>query len=140
MLGFPLKRLGELEKCTKTQIDETLSKNAKTPTVKKERVSKHAGKTKVKERSHRERRPPIKLREPADQMEGKQVFTVGQTVEVLWNEKDLEGTNWEPGWYKGEIERFDEENDIVFIWYYKDHAVYSLDATSALLDEVIRPA
>ena len=140
LLGFPLKRLGELEKCTKTQIDETLSKNTKTPTVKKERVSKHAGKTKVKERSHRERRPPVKLREPAEQMEGKQVFTVGQTVEVLWNEKDLEGTNWEPGWYKGEIERFDEENDIVFIWYYKDHAVYSLDATSALLDEVIRPA
>ena len=48
-------------------------------------------------------------------MEGKQVFTVGQTVEVLWNEKDLEGTKWEPGWYKREIERFDEENDIVFI-------------------------
>ena len=43
-------------------------------------------------------------------MEGKQVFAVGQTVQVLWNE---EGTNWKPGWYKGEIERFDEENDIV---------------------------
>ena len=98
-----------------TQIDENLSKSAKTPTVKKERVSKHAGKTTVKERPHRERRPPVKLREPAEQMEGKQVFAVGQTVEVLWNEKDLEGTNWEPGWYKGEIERFDEENDIVFI-------------------------
>ena len=134
------QRIGELEKCTKTQIDENLSKNAKTPTVKKERVSKYAGKTKVRERSHRERRPPVKLREPAEQMEGKQVFTVGQTVEVLWNEKDLEGTNWEPGWYKGEIERFDEENDIVFIWYYKDHAVYSLDATGALLDEVIHSA
>lgn len=39
-------------------------------------------------------------------MEGKQVFAVGQMVQVLWNE---EGTNWEPGWYKGEIERFDEE-------------------------------
>lgn len=70
-------------------------------------------------------------------MEGKQVFAVGQTVQVLWNE---EGTNWEPGWYKGEIERFDEENDIVFIRYYKDHVVYSLDATGALWDEVIRPA
>ena len=70
-------------------------------------------------------------------MEGKQVFAVGQTVQVLRNE---EGTNWEPGWYKGEIERFDEENDIVFIRYYKDHVVYSLDATDALWDEVIRPA
>lgn len=134
------QRIGELENCTKTQIDENLSNNAKKPIVKKERVSKHAGKTTVKERPHRERRLPVKLREPAEQMEGKQVFAVGQTVEVLWNEKDLEGTNWEPGWYKGEIERFDEDNDIVFIWYYKDHVVYSLDATGALLDEVIRPA
>ena len=54
------QRIGELEKCTKTQIDKNLSKNAKTPTVKKERVSKHAEKTKVKERPHRERRPPVK--------------------------------------------------------------------------------
>ena len=40
------QRIGELEKCTKTQIDKNLSKNAKTPTVKKERVSKHAEKNK----------------------------------------------------------------------------------------------
>lgn len=70
-------------------------------------------------------------------MEGKQVFAVGQTVQVLWNE---EGANWEPGWYKGELERFDQENDIVFIWYYKEHVVYSLDATGTLLDEEIHPA
>ena len=47
------RRIGELEKkCTKPQIDENLSKNAKRPTVKKERVQKHAGKTKVKECPH----------------------------------------------------------------------------------------
>ena len=48
------QRIGELENCMKTQIDENLSNNAKTPIVKKERVSKHAGKTTVKERPHRE--------------------------------------------------------------------------------------
>ena len=48
------KRIGELEKkCTKPQTDENLSKNAKRTTVKKERVWKHAGKTKVKECLHR---------------------------------------------------------------------------------------
>lgn len=36
------KRIGELEKGTKPQIDENLSKNAKRPTVKIERVWKHA--------------------------------------------------------------------------------------------------
>ena len=47
------RRIGELEKkCTKPQIDENLSKNAKRPTVKKERVRKQAGKTKVKECPH----------------------------------------------------------------------------------------
>ena len=59
-------------------------------------------------------------------------------MEVLWNEKDLEGTNWEPGWYKGEIQHFDEENDVIYIFYFKDRAVYSLDATGALVDEIIR--
>ena len=48
-----LWRIGELEKkCTKPQIDKNLSKNAKRATVKKERVRKHAGKTKVKECPH----------------------------------------------------------------------------------------
>ena len=47
------RRIGELEKkCTKPQIDGNLSKNAKRATVKKERVRKHAGKTKVKEWPH----------------------------------------------------------------------------------------
>ena len=47
------RRIGELEKkCTKPQIDENLRKNVKRPTVKKERVRKHAGKTKVKECPH----------------------------------------------------------------------------------------
>ena len=35
----------------------------------------------------------MKQREQTEPMEGKQVFAVGQTVEVLWNEKDLKGTN-----------------------------------------------
>lgn len=28
---------------------------------------------------------------------------VGEKVEVLWNINDLEGTDWQPGWYLGEI-------------------------------------
>ena len=82
-----------LRNITKTENDRNLSKNAKTPTVKKESVLKHAEKTKVKECPHRERRPLVKQREQTEPMEGKQVFAVGQTVEVLWNEKDLKGTN-----------------------------------------------
>lgn len=80
-------------------------------------------------RPGRERKLPAKLRES----EGAQSnFAVGQSVEVLWNEKDLKGTNWEPCWYKGEIQHFDEENDVIYIFYFKDGAVYSLDATVLL--------
>ena len=82
-----------LKNFTKTENDRNLSKNAKTTTVKKESVLKHAEKTKVKECPYRERRPLVKQREQTEPMEGKQVFAVGQTVEVLWNEKDLKGTN-----------------------------------------------
>ena len=62
----------------------------------------------------------------------------GQMVEGLWKEKDLEGTSWKLGWYRGEVQRFDEENNVVFIWYFKDRFVYSLDATGSLVDGVIR--
>ena len=65
-------------------------------------------------------------------------FSVGQTVEVLWNEKDLEGTSWKPGWYRGEIQRFDEEDDIIYIWYFKDRSVFGLDANGSLVDGIIR--
>ena len=82
-----------LKNFTKTENDRNLSKNAKTPTAKKESILKHAEKTKVKECPRRERRPLGKQREQTEPSEGKQVFAVGQTVEVLWNEKDLKGTN-----------------------------------------------
>ena len=82
-----------LKNFTKTENDRNLSKNAKTPTVKKERILKHAEKKKVKECPRTERRPLVKQREQTEPMEGKQIFAVGQTVEVLWNEKDLKCTN-----------------------------------------------
>ena len=35
----------------------------------------------------------MKQREQTEPMEGKKIFAVGQTVKVLWNERDLKGTN-----------------------------------------------
>ena len=54
------------------------------------------------------------------------------------DEKDLKGTNLKPGWYKGEIQQVDKENDLIYIFYFKDGACYSLDATGAPVDEIIR--
>ena len=54
-------------------------------------------------------------------------YVAGQMVEVLWSENDLEGTIWQPGWYKGEIQVYDKDNDVIHIWYLEDWAVYSFD-------------
>ena len=72
-----------------------------------------------------------KLRESGE-AQSTQNFAVGQSVEVFWNEKDLEGTNWEPGWYKRVIQHFHEENGAICTFYFNDRAVYSLHASGAL--------
>ena len=58
-------------------------------------------------------------------------------MEDFWNEKDLEGTNGQPGWYNGEIQHFHEENGAIYAVCFKDRAVYSLHATGALVDGII---
>ena len=54
--------------------------------------------------------------------------------------KDLEETNWDPGWYRGEVQRYDEDDDKIFVFYFKDCAVYSLNVTGAFADDIICPA
>ena len=89
-------------------------------------------------RSGRKRKEPSKLK---DGGESPNFFThVGTIVDVLWTEKDLEGTNWESGWYHGEVQRYDENIDKIFVFYFKDRAVYSLNITGAFADGIIRPA
>ena len=77
-----------------------------------------------------------KLRESGE-AQSTQNFAVGQSVEDFWNEKDLEGTNRQPGWYNGEIQHFHEENGAIYTLCFKDRAVYSLHATGALVDGTI---
>ena len=37
------------------------------------------------------------------------------------------------------VQSYDEDNDVVYIWYYENQAVYGLDASSALAHQIIRP-
>ena len=57
---------------------------------------------------------------------------VGTVVDVLWTEKDLVGTNWDPGWYCREAQRYEEDDDKIFVFHFKDHAVYSLNMPMTL--------
>ena len=63
----------------------------------------------INTRPERKRRRLVKFLEQ-EEVDGRVYFETGKQVEVLWTEKDLEGTAWEPGWYKGEVQCFDESN------------------------------
>ena len=40
--------------------------------------------------------------------------------------------------YRGEVQQYDEDDDLVYILYFKDRAVFSLNATGAFSDGIIR--
>ena len=58
--------------------------------------------------------------------------------DVLWTEEELEGTNWKPRWYRGEVQQYNENDDLLYILYFQDCAVFSLNATGAFSDGIIR--
>ena len=134
--------VGQLEEKVRVEVDDLAQKSAtKARKVKscttEERKPQSDGQVR---RSGRKRKVTTKAN--VDQTliirDSSTLLNVGEQVEVLWTEKDLAGTNWEPGWYRGEVQSYDEDNDIVNIWYYKDEEVYGLDASSAFEDEIIR--
>jgi len=62
---------------------------------------------------------------------------------VLWTDKKLGGTAFKPGWYEGEIQWHDEDEDTVRILYRKDAkrgktAVYELCVTLAMADSILK--
>jgi len=131
-------RVEELEQSSSKLNEEGGCKFVKNLKDRKEKVLNREGHQNVKERPQRRKRQPAKLRDQSGELKGREAFVVGQALEVLWSEKDLEGTNSKPGWYRGEVQRVDEENNVVYIWYHKDRAVYGLDATGALVDGIIQ--
>ena len=40
--------------------------------------------------------------------------------------------------YRGEVQQYDEDDDLVYILYFKDRVVFSLNATGAFSDGIIR--
>lgn len=70
-------------------------------------------------------------------------MAVGSKVLVLWTEKELEGTSFKPGWYEGEIQWRDDNNDTVGVLYRDDvkrgkAVVYELCLTLAFADGILK--
>ena len=87
-------------------------------------------------RSDRRRKQPAKLQESADSPNHS--AHVGSVVDVLWTEDEFDGRSWKPGWYCGEVKRNNEDEHLLYILYFKDHAVFSLNATGAFSGGIIR--
>ena len=63
---------------------------------------------------------------------------IGTQVEVYWSDADLTGTNWESGWYLGEVQSYNE--DIIHVMYEKEKThLYSICIMAGLLEGIIRP-
>ena len=73
-------------------------------------------KTESTRRSDRKRKQPAKLLESANSTN--HLAHVGTVVDVLWTEEELDGTNWKPGWYRGEVQQYDDLLYIFFRWHY----------------------
>lgn len=89
-------------------------------------------------RPQRERKLPAKSQDSGDSPNF--LTHVGMLVGVLWTENDLEGTNWDPGLYRGEAQWYDENDDQVFVFYLKDCAAYSLNVTGAFANGITLPS
>ena len=93
-------------------------------------------------RSQRHRKVPQKIKESFSNKKGDSV-SVGSKVMVLWMEKELDGTMFRPGWYEGEIQWRDDDNDTVGILYREDvkkgkAKVYELCLTLAIADGILQ--
>ena len=129
--------VAQQEENVRARIDELERKTAVKAKSKrvKEQTSKDNDSASIR-RSERKRKQPTKIQESADSPNH---FThIGTVLDVLWTEDELEGTSWEPGWYRGEVQKYDEDDDMLYILYFKDRAVFSLNATGAFSDGIIR--
>lgn len=135
--------IAQQEEMARAKIDE-LEKETKDPSTKQTRPKKKdkgipGSNNENIRRSKRKQKLCTKPKEETFTTNTNIANYVGEKVEILWNIKDLQGTNWQPGWYRGEIQQYDEDSDTLYIWYAVDQAVYRLDASSAIADEIIRP-
>ena len=135
---IPLENeVAQQEQKVRANIDELVKKAVKKPeSVKLKAQTSKGNETESTRRSDRKRKQPAKLLESANSPN--HLLHVGTIVDVLWAEEELEGTNWKPGWYRGEVQQYDEDDDLLYILYFKDRAVFSLNATGAFSDGIIR--
>ena len=118
----------KIGKCSSGKIRKEMS-----PTPSKMRKYQESGEeAKPSRKSTREKQKPKKLEESWVAEERELMTQVGARIHVLWTENDLEGTKFKPGWYKGEVQKYDDDNDVIIL--YKDEEMVTSSRTKNLFD------
>ncbi|CAH3163281.1 unnamed protein product [Porites lobata] len=84
-------------------------------------------------KSTREKQKPKKLEEGWVAEERELITKVGARIHVLWTENELRGTKFKPGWYEGEVQQYDDDNDVIRVLY-KDEGMAASSRAKNLFD------
>lgn len=84
-------------------------------------------------KSTREKQKPKKLEEGWVAEERELITKVGARIHVLWTENELRGTKFKPGWYEGEVQQYDDDNDVIRVLY-KDEGMVASSRAKNLFD------
>ena len=104
------------------------------PAPSKRRKYQESGEeAKPSRKSTREKQKPKKLEESWVAEERELMTQVGTRIHVLWTENDLKGTTFKPGWYEGEVQEYDDDNDVIRVLY-KDEEMVTSSRTKNLFD------
>ena len=121
-----------VEKIGKCLSAKTCKEMSPAP-AKRRKYQESREEAKPSRKSTREKQKPKKLEE-SWVAEGRELMTqVGARIHVLWTENDLEGTKFKPGWYEGEVQEYDDDNDVIRVLY-KDEEMVTSSRTKNLFD------
>ena len=131
------QELLKLESAAVEKIGKCLSaktrKEMSPAPAKRRKYQESREEAKPSRKSTREKQKPKKLEESWVAEERELMTQVGARIHVLWTENDLEGTKFKPGWYEGEVQEYDDDNDVIRVLY-KDEEMVTSSRTKNLFD------
>ena len=64
-----------------------------------------------------------------------QFFEVGAQIKIKWTKDEIGDSNWKPGWYAGEVQESDLENDKITVQFVSEPTVtYEYEVTTSVAD------
>ena len=60
-----------------------------------------------------------------------QFYEIGALIRVKWSKEEIGDSSWRPGWYTGEVQGSDSENDLITVQFITEiGATYTYEVTT----------